>query len=529
DNLAAANFEGAADLTRSEVITAVQTAIWGYANSDENPPVKYSHTFHLPLNAQWGQPVHDFTNELLDADGNAWWEAQKVALKKAANLTEDDYTVRYEGDKPVANVANDGVSYGDATADRINRLIAHLKGLTATYPEKHQIVISKLEIKGATPVIGKDGAYQVALQLALNNSGSCEDDEIAIDVYVNDELAQTKEVELGTEVYDLLVEAPAGALIKAVVSGSQILPQGAYFYAPSVREESQSLVGVAEGKTDVHAEGAVTLKQDSEVIPTTATLNLKKVNEEGKALTGAEFALYVNTAETSIYVGTYAVDENGQLTIGNLLPNNYELRETKAPAGYAADATVAFTVNEDGIIVSETAEITEGETGFEVEVINYLLPAPPAPETTEVYVAKQWVGDTAETRPASVDVQLLRNGVVYDTVTLTANNGWSARWFNLDIDATWTVAEASVPTGYTASVAQNGNSFVITNTFGVELPEPPVPLLPSAPTQGDFFIDDEDVPMADVPATGDPLTVMAAMSALSAVGVYFTRKKRDEE
>ena len=126
-------------------------------------------------------------------------------------------------------------------------------------------------------------------------------------------------------------------------------------------------------------------------------------------------------------------------------------------------------------------------------------------------------------------MQLLRNGVVYDTVTLTANNGWAARWFGLDIDAEWTVAEANVPAGYTAGVAHTGNSFVITNTFGVELPEPPVPLQPSVPSMGDFFIDEEDVPLADVPATGDPLTVMAAMSALSAAGVYFTRKKRDEE
>jgi hypothetical protein len=73
---------------------------------------------------------------------------------------------------------------------------------------------------------------------------------------------------------------------------------------------------------------------------------------------------------------------------------------------------------------------------------------------------------------------------------------------------------------------------VVINVFyvrGAQLPEPPVPLQPSVPTQDDFFIDDEDVPMADVPATGDPLTVMAAMSALSAAGVYFTRKKRDEE
>ena len=73
---------------------------------------------------------------------------------------------------------------------------------------------------------------------------------------------------------------------------------------------------------------------------------------------------------------------------------------------------------------------------------------------------------------------------------------------------------------------------VVINVFyvrGAQLPEPPVPLQPSDPSMGDFIIDEDDVPLADAPATGDPLTVMAAMSILSGAGVYFTRKKRDEE
>ena len=44
-----------------------------------------------------------------------------------------------------------------------------------------------------------------------------------------------------------------------------------------------------------------------------------------------------------------------------------------------------------------------------------------------------------------------------------------------------------------------------------------------------IVIEEELVPLADVPKTGDPLTVMAAMSILSGVGVYFTRKKREGE
>ena len=46
---------------------------------------------------------------------------------------------------------------------------------------------------------------------------------------------------------------------------------------------------------------------------------------------------------------------------------------------------------------------------------------------------------------------------------------------------------------------------------------------------GDTIILDDDVPLADVPKTGDPLTVLAAISALSGAGLFLTRKKREDE
>ena len=93
---------------------------------------------------------------------------------------------------------------------------------------------------------------------------------------------------------------------------------------------------------------------------------------------------------------------------------------------------------------------------------------------------------------------------------------------------TWdSISDASLLTG-----TLTGD--VVINVYYVEgevleIPELPTPLQPSAPTQDETVIDETDIPLADVPETGDPLTVMAAMSVLSAAGVYFTGKKRDEE
>jgi len=81
-----------------------------------------------------------------------------------------------------------------------------------------------------------------------------------------------------------------------------------------------------------------------------------------------------------------------------------------------------------------------------------------------VSVYKIWVG--TETPPGSVLVQLYQNGAPYESaVTLSAQNGWSYTWKNLDPSESWTVDEPFVPQGYTREISGNvGSGFVITNT-----------------------------------------------------------------
>ena len=90
--------------------------------------------------------------------------------------------------------------------------------------------------------------------------------------------------------------------------------------------------------------------------------------------------------------------------------------------------------------------------------------------TTSVTVTKVWsdYNNADNTRPGSITVRLLRNNATYDDHTLTGTgNTWSYTWSNLPLyDAngvryTYTVAEPTVPNGYTRS--QSGNT--ITNTY----------------------------------------------------------------
>lgn len=86
-------------------------------------------------------------------------------------------------------------------------------------------------------------------------------------------------------------------------------------------------------------------------------------------------------------------------------------------------------------------------------------------DTVTRKVLKRWVNASSDTIPAEIVVQLLRDGSVYDTVTLSKSNNWRYTWNDLDEEHQWQVVEYQVPDGYMVSVYREGITFVITNTL----------------------------------------------------------------
>ena len=329
-NLAQENFPYAEQLTRSDIIAAVQVAIWNYSNGAEanGKEFKYSNTFDLKANTQWGQGLHDYTNELWD-----WWGVGERNL--------------------VVNKDNE---------DRVNALAKYLMELDGEKANTNQIVINDVKIEGAEPVQAKENAYKVALKVLLNNGGTSGEDNIVITVSTESQVI-TQEVKLGKAEYDMVIEVKAGETIHVLVEGNQTLPKGAYLYMPSSREVSQVLVGVAEGLTAIQATDSVTL-DIPETEPVTANLKLQKTDEKGVALTGAAFDLYFHGKEATYNIGTYPVDENGALVVENLLPGNYELVESVVPEGYLdPEKSIVFSIDEEGVMTladSTNAELVDG-------------------------------------------------------------------------------------------------------------------------------------------------------------------------
>ena len=199
---------------------------------------------------------------------------------------------------------------------------------------------------------------------------------------------------------------------------------------------------------------------------------------------GAVFSLY--RAADLKPDGSYAF--SGQFADCPAELPGYDWLETAAEvAAYAADkqpdaqteisgGSLTFTGLSEGLyLVTGAPLVSEGirytPVPFLVRVENGNMTSyvksdqEPVEEPAVSYqVKKVWKDDAAKDRPDSVSVQLLKDNAVVQTVTLSAENGWSYSWTDTG-EHTWQVRELQVPEGYTASVTQSGNSFTVINTF----------------------------------------------------------------
>ena len=83
-------------------------------------------------------------------------------------------------------------------------------------------------------------------------------------------------------------------------------------------------------------------------------------------------------------------------------------------------------------------------------------------EKTYISVKKQWQGTGKH--PDSITVTLIKDGVVVESVILSAANNWYHRWDDLEKKHAWSVVESMVPEGYKVSYNFSQMSVIITNT-----------------------------------------------------------------
>ncbi len=375
-----AGFAQADELDRSELIAATQAAIWTIANPDSGDSYRYKASVSNTKKFTWGGYLHEF--EYVPSAG---------------------------------------------AGTRINALIDFYLAMEGVDAEAGQIVISKLDITNTAYIPGTQSAenkVDFILNVELNRSSDA-DDTLVINVYVGDTVVDTVNVVAGQTSYTIPVTAPAGATVKAVVSGTQNLEKGVYFYQPkpedvdgdgiaTSREVSQNLIGVASGETPVYAES-------STVAPTPTTIKFNSGDASNisfmlidKATGAVEFlykidienqtsfeiptadgkisAVFVKQSTSGMFWFAEEVDEDVQnAVIECLKANNPSYKGHNAVAFGAGDHDLEFKKNKfvtytfdgaEAVVNNEKVE-TEVETEIETPVVPEIETETETPETTE--------------------------------------------------------------------------------------------------------------------------------------------------
>ena len=151
------------------------------------------------------------------------------------------------------------------------------------------------------------------------------------------------------------------------------------------------------------------------------------------------------------------------------------------------------------------------EETYDLEVNPKHTTVQPPPEYASYSVVKLWK-DTGHTqnRPQTVTVDILKDGEIFTTVTLSADTGWSYSW-TTETGGSWSVAERDVPQDYTVAVTAGGTAFTITNTYKT----PPVPEVPKT---GDIF-----------PVWLWVLVMSISGMALVILGIFLLRRNKNDE
>ncbi len=326
------------DITEDELLTAVQNAIWHFANEEDN-------VIANPYSGTWYYK---------------WNESDTAYYDTASN--------KYSGYSTLQSI--------DTVKTNITNVYNYLIKIDPENAQDGGIVLNSVE---ATPLsTGTSGTADVLLKFKLENDrhgGITLNEKDDLTLAANGKTFPSREWrDEGNGEYSVTLQGvKAGENIDVTISGKQYLAEDAYFYEPvSGRHAAQCFVGVAEGSTPVFARGSFRIDEKTERL---AYLSVKKTSNRAGTY---KFKVYkaendtkelintveITTAEANTCVvsekillpaGTYIVEEEDAIKAGYTLTvkvNGTEYAVNSETAGnpsarvtLSADSSAEVTVN----------------------------------------------------------------------------------------------------------------------------------------------------------------------------------------
>ena len=332
-DLKAAGFDYYDEIGESEAIVATQFALWDFSNSEE----------------------FDFHNM-------KYWRTER--------------SKRMTGISVNVNPTIGWHQFYVDIEDRVKEIAEYYVNRAKIAPmalEPEQIIVSSVEINDLS-ITPSGQKYCVDLSVKLNGGYEADDENTGIEIVATSEGADAARVEVTSEtVYKLKLDNyTLGEDIKIVMSGSQELEKGVYFFQAysehpeDRRAASQNMVAMACGVFPVGEE--ITLEPVS--------MSVMKTDVDGQPLEGVELELYYDKDdEEDVKIGTYLTDEEGMVYWDNLISGaKYIIKETKPLPGYrnlVEPIEFKVTAGKDVVIemINDANGVAEAE-GMYMQIVN---------------------------------------------------------------------------------------------------------------------------------------------------------------
>lgn len=177
--------------------------------------------------------------------------------------------------------------------------------------------------------------------------------------------------------------------------------------------------------------------------------------------TSDEWEIVEDTLESYIIADSIEADfsltvDDNKVYVSGLNPGLYFVRTDRIDND-------SYSLLFDSFIVSVPGIDESGSWNYDVSVY------PKAEEFVLKYdkvnysVIKEWIDDGLN-RPSSVLVEIYKDGEFIYSHVLSADNNWMYQWEADDDGSVWTVVERNVREGYSVSILERENKFIIVNT-----------------------------------------------------------------
>ncbi len=422
-----------------------------------------------------------YVREIIPADATA-------ITASGATVTYGEATAEQRADTELS-FSKDGIIYDNSVQRIVVKVIDQTNGdgeVTGNFYARWEL--APASTGGSTGGVGTHVVYVPSPTIYFNNRVQAEIQLEAFKVMTGRNLEAGKftfEVKEGSTVVATGTNDADGKVVFSKIYYNGISDEGEHTYTISEAQGSDAGVTYSDASYTVKVRvgpevpgdystllAATIIEEPEEMVFTNVYGAAGSVKLEGtKTLTGRtmaddEFSFTVKEGESAVATGTSKADgtidfSTISYTLDDVGEHVYTITEDAGSMGDVTYDTSSFEVkvnvadNGDGTL-TVAPEYPEGGVAF-----NNVY------ETVDVNVTKVWVGGEGD----SVTISLLADGVVEDSKTITAADGWTTTFSGLPKFASadgheivYTVAEDEVE-GYVSEVAGSvAEGFTVTNT-----------------------------------------------------------------